>query len=92
MFDSIKVSKELLDALRPIKAQYEQAMTYTMRRYRVEEVEVVAGLATQTKSRKRSRQLSHLKVCARPVEKLTASGAAQGRFRRSYSRHPCSCS
>lgn len=37
-------------------------MAYTMRRYRVNETEVVAGIAINTKSRKSSRELNHLVV------------------------------
>lgn len=46
----------LLEALRPIKAQYEQSMHYDMRRYRVFEPEIPAGIALRNKRRKRAKQ------------------------------------
>jgi hypothetical protein len=61
-FENVTLCPQLIEALSPVKSHFEQAMTYTMRRYRVNESEVVAGIATQTKTRKRSRELSHLHV------------------------------
>jgi len=58
----VTVCPELIEALIPVKARFEQAMAYTMRRYRVNETEVVAGIAIQTKLRKTSRDLNHLVV------------------------------
>lgn len=56
------IDPDLIEELIPIKTKFEKAMTYTMRRYHVREVEVAAGIAVQTKQRKRSRQLNHLLV------------------------------
>ncbi|RSH88373.1 uncharacterized protein EHS24_000913 [Apiotrichum porosum] len=56
----IALHPELLQLLLKYKMTYENMMTYTMRRFKVEEVELVTGIATQTKQRKRSRELNHL--------------------------------
>lgn len=63
----IALHPELLQLLLKYKMTYENMMTYTMRRFKVEEVELVTGIATQTKQRKRSRELNHLHVSTRDV-------------------------
>lgn len=54
----------LLSALKNIKADYENAMHYSMRRYQVVEAELVGGSAVRSKQRQSSRELSHLTVGA----------------------------
>jgi RNA-dependent RNA polymerase len=57
------VYHSLLEALRPIKAQYEQGMQHDMRQYRVFEPEIPAGIALRNKRRKRAKQ-TELTVCS----------------------------
>lgn len=52
----LPIYQSLLEALRPIKAQYEQGMAYDMRRYRVYEPEIPASIALRNKRRKRAKQ------------------------------------
>nr|XP_019011562.1 RNA-dependent RNA polymerase 1 [Kwoniella pini CBS 10737]OCF50343.1 RNA-dependent RNA polymerase 1 [Kwoniella pini CBS 10737] len=49
------VYKSLLDRLKPVKAHYEKALQYDMRRYRVFEPEIPTGIAIKNKKRKRAR-------------------------------------
>lgn len=56
MITRFPVYHSLLEALRPIKAQYEQGMHYDMRQYRVNEPEIPAGIALRNKHRKRAKQ------------------------------------
>ncbi|RXK35060.1 hypothetical protein M231_07680 [Tremella mesenterica] len=47
--------ESLMMELRPIKAEYEHAMQYNMRQYRVSEIEIPSGIALKNKRRKRAR-------------------------------------
>jgi RNA-dependent RNA polymerase len=58
------VFHSLLEALRPIKAQYEQGMHYDMRQYRVFEPEIPAGIALRNKHRKRAKQTELTVSCS----------------------------
>ncbi|GFZ50894.1 hypothetical protein JCM24511_08652 [Saitozyma sp. JCM 24511] len=49
------IYKSLLKRLEPIKAQFEHAMQYDMRRYKVYECEIPSGIALRNKRRKRAR-------------------------------------
>jgi hypothetical protein len=53
---TLPIYQSVLEALRPIKAQYEQAMYYDMRRYKVFEPEIPASIALRNKRRKRAKQ------------------------------------
>lgn len=55
-------SFELFCRLRAVKARYEYDLQYTMRRFNVQEAEVVTGVSAHNEERRRSREQQHLHV------------------------------
>ncbi|WVF67576.1 hypothetical protein IAT40_002334 [Kwoniella sp. CBS 6097] len=49
------IHQSLIDRLKPVKAHFERAIQYDMRRYRVYEPEIPSGIAIKNKRRKRAR-------------------------------------
>ncbi|KAK4685416.1 RNA-dependent RNA polymerase, partial [Tremellales sp. Uapishka_1] len=54
-FSLYPIYDSLLERLKPIKMQFENAIQYDMRRYRVFETEIPSGIALRNKRRKRAR-------------------------------------
>lgn len=53
---------ELFYFLQAVKTRYEYDMQYTMRRFNVQEAEIVTGVSAHNEERRRSREQAHLHV------------------------------
>ncbi len=62
LVDSFEPDIELLRHLQAVKNRYEYQLQYTMRRFNVEEAEIVTGVPAHNRERMRSREQQHLHV------------------------------